>query len=89
MPRELRELPMTDDDYEILENGHGGIASFATGILVGAMVGLAVGVLFAPASGHVTRRRLRRRFDRLRDEAEDRVGEFGRRARRRLEQIRS
>lgn len=89
MPRELRELPMTDDEYEILENGHGGIAGFATGILVGALVGLAVGVLYAPASGHATRRRLRRRFDRLRDEAEDRVGEFGRRARHRLEQIRS
>ena len=54
----------------------------------GALAGVAVGILYAPASGQSTRRRLRRKLDNLREEATDRFDDFGRKARRRLAEIR-
>ncbi|HEX9895234.1 MAG TPA: YtxH domain-containing protein [Gemmatimonadales bacterium] len=79
---------MQDEDYEVVDDRAGSAGSFVAGVLIGALAGVAVGMLYAPASGQSTRRRLRRKFDRLRDEAGDRVDEFGRRARRKLAEMR-
>ncbi|MDX2057077.1 MAG: YtxH domain-containing protein, partial [Gemmatimonadales bacterium] len=43
--------------------GRGG---FGLGLLVGALLGATVALLFAPAPGHDTRRRLRRRLEDVR-----------------------
>jgi gas vesicle protein len=53
-----------------------GVLSFAAG--------LAVGVMFAPASGERTRRRLRRRGEEIADKAAESVQDIVDRARRRI-----
>jgi len=47
-------------------------ASFAAGLVLGAMVGAAVALLLAPERGTDTRRRLRKRIRSVRDGAEER-----------------
>lgn len=59
-----------------------GTGTFIGGLVVGLALGAAIGVLFAPASGAVTRRRLRRKAEDLREQAEDSLDEVGTRARR-------
>lgn len=49
-----------------------GLGSFVFGVVVGALAG----VLLAPARGEVTRRRLGRRVDELRDLAEEKIEEL-------------
>lgn len=61
---------------------HDGTGTFIGGLVVGLALGAAIGVLFAPASGAVTRRRLRRKAEDLREQAEDSLDEVGTRARR-------
>jgi YtxH-like protein len=74
--------------------GHAGsgVAGFAMGMVFGALLGAAFALLYAPDKGEKTRRQLKRRIQRLREEAAeglDRAGERGRkeliRRRRRLE----
>jgi gas vesicle protein len=46
------------------------------GVFIGAAVGAAVGVLFSPAKGATTRRKLKRRGQDFVDEIEDNLSEF-------------
>ena len=48
----------------------------------------AIGMLYAPQSGERTRRKLKKRLDEFREEAEDRATDLSRRARRKLAEIR-
>ena len=52
------------------------IGLFTAGIAVGAILGAAVALLFAPASGEVTRDSLRRRVRREPDDYDDIWGEL-------------
>jgi gas vesicle protein len=85
---------LVDPDEEIEEadelEARGGVG-FLIGFVVGALVGAGTALLLAPARGDVTRRRIRRRMHRLRDDASHRVDELRddaerefRRARRRI-----
>jgi hypothetical protein len=85
--RLVRQI-MRDEDDEVYSDRAGGAGSFIAGMLLGALAGVAVGILYAPASGQSTRRRIRRKLDHLREEAGDRFDDFGRKARRRLAEIR-
>ncbi|MCC5926882.1 MAG: YtxH domain-containing protein [Bacteroidetes bacterium] len=51
-------------------------AKIFAGALVGAAIGAALGVLFSPAKGSTTRRRLKRRGQDFVDEVEDNLSEF-------------
>ena len=79
---------MRDDDDEVYSDRAGGVGTFIAGVLLGALAGAAIGILYAPASGQSTRRRIRRKLDHLKEEAGDRFDDFGRKARRRLAEIR-
>ncbi|MDX2060052.1 MAG: YtxH domain-containing protein, partial [Gemmatimonadales bacterium] len=61
--------------------GRGG---FGLGLLVGALLGATVALLFAPAPGHDTRRRLRRRLEDVRDRVGEGVDEIDQRVRREI-----
>ena len=81
-----------DDDVEfVVEDDRPGwsAGTFLGGLVLGAAIGVAAGMLFAPASGSVTRRRLRRRVDDLRERAEEELEDLGREARERIAKVRS
>lgn len=65
-----------DETHEVtvIETDSGASAKW---FLIGALLGVGAGLLFAPQSGERTRRDLAKRARRLRDEAEDRLEEFG------------
>jgi len=67
--------------------GHG-IGGFAAGVVFGAMLGAGIALMFAPESGDGTRRRLRRRLERLREEAGEGLERARTAARRDLERRR-
>jgi gas vesicle protein len=46
------------------------------GVIVGAAIGAALGILFSPAKGTVTRRRLARKGQDFVDDVEDSISEF-------------
>lgn len=81
-----------DDDLELDDElpvvHERGAAAFFSGILVGALLGAGAALLLAPHKGDVTRRRIRRRWQRLADDTKDQVGEWGDDARRRLKRQR-
>jgi hypothetical protein len=67
------------DEPDMLEDtppagGHGG-ASFFAGFALGALLGVGAALLFAPARGAVTRKKLRRKLRSLKSEAADRIGD--------------
>ena len=65
-----------DTDIEIHDtNGHPGLVGFVFGFVCGALVAGAAVLVTAPAKGAVTRRRLRRRVEDIRDSAKDRLGD--------------
>lgn len=66
--------------------GRGG-GPFVAGLIVGALIGASAALLLAPDSGKVTRRRLRRRLEDLREDAADELRDAGKKLRRRLEDI--
>src|SRR3954471_9574016 len=71
-------IPQPDDDglpREMVPDWNN-IGLFTAGIAVGAILGAAVALLFAPASGEVTRGSLRRRVRRERDDYDDIWGEL-------------
>ncbi|MBL8988664.1 MAG: YtxH domain-containing protein, partial [Gemmatimonadetes bacterium] len=61
-----------------------GRGSFGLGLLVGALLGATVALLFAPAPGRDTRRRLRRRLEDVRDRVGEGVDEIDQRVRREI-----
>ncbi len=61
-----------------------GVASFITGLVVGALVGAGVALLFAPARGDRVRRRLGHGARALRERARDELEDAARRARREI-----
>jgi hypothetical protein len=69
-----------DMDYRDAEVGRG-IGGFAAGVVFGALLGAGIALMLAPDRGDKTRRRLRRRLERLREDA----GEGLERRRRRAE----
>lgn len=76
-----------DGDYEEDEEVSGrGLSSgsFATGLAIGALVGATVALLFAPAPGKVTRKKLKRRLEDARELAEDGIDELSRRAKKEI-----
>ena len=64
--------------------GGGGIAGFAMGVVFGALLGAGLALLYAPDRGDKTRRDLKRRLNRLREDAEDGLGRASDRARNEL-----
>jgi gas vesicle protein len=87
---ENEEMP--EDELEALDeadeatSGHG-VQGFLVGLMVGTMVGMSLALLFAPAKGQTTRRRLKRRIGKLRDRAEHGAQDFAKRARRELTRL--
>jgi len=53
------------------QSNNTGIIGFLVGLLSGLVVGSALGLLFAPHRGDVTRRKIRRRAEDLRDQVEE------------------
>lgn len=56
-----------DEPYVVIERHSGGVGNFFLGLAIGAGIAL----LFAPATGVETRRRLRRGAERVKDAAQD------------------
>lgn len=60
------------------------LGGFAAGMAVGALLGAFAALLLAPAPGHVTRRRLRRKLAHVREAAGDEWESLSRRAKREI-----
>lgn len=73
-----------DDATDETATSSGRLGGFAAGLTIGVLVGAGVALLFAPASGNVTRRRLRRKLDHAREIASDGLEDLRRRAKREL-----
>ncbi len=59
-----------------------GLGGFAAGVVFGALVGAGLALMFAPERGDKTRRRLRRRLERLREDTAEGLGRAGKLTRR-------
>jgi ElaB/YqjD/DUF883 family membrane-anchored ribosome-binding protein len=57
-------------------------------VVFGALLGAGIALMFAPDRGDKTRRRLRQRLERLREDASEGLGRAGERTRRELERRR-
>ncbi len=98
---ELDEDDLEGDDLEeVVRHRAPGIGLFAVGLLVGTFLGAGIAFLIAPARGEITRRRVRRRFRDLQDDARSHLGDLredaqrgldrqGRRIRRRMRRRRA
>jgi gas vesicle protein len=81
---------MADDESEVDEmtrrgdHSGRGIGGFAAGVVFGALLGAGIALMLAPDRGDVTRRHLRRRLQRLREDAAEGLDRAGDRARRDL-----
>jgi len=64
-----------EPEAEAAPEGHRGGLSFFAGFALGALLGVGAALLFAPARGAVTRKRLRRRLRSLRADAAGRLGD--------------
>ena len=67
------------DDTAVRGGGY-----FVAGLVLGALLGASTALLLAPASGRSTRRKLRHRFEELRDDAAGEIRDASRAARREL-----
>ena len=76
----LDEEDMDEEMAEREGGGTSGIAGVAVGLMVGAVLGAGVALLYAPERGDKTRRQLKRRIQKLRDEAESGLDRAGARA---------
>lgn len=74
----------SDQDSEEREAGGGSVAGFAMGVVFGALLGAGLALLYAPERGDKTRRYLRRRLSRLREDTEEGLGRMSERARKEL-----
>ena len=73
-----------EDENEADPESGRGIGGFAVGLGLGALIGAAAALLLAPAAGHVTRRRLKRKLEHAREIAGEEWDSFRRRAKREL-----
>ena len=78
------ERDRSEDEGGSTPGGGGGLAGFAMGVVFGALLGAGFALLYAPDRGDKTRRELKRRLTRLREDAEDGIERVGDRARREL-----
>jgi hypothetical protein len=78
-----------DEDDMDSERGSFGVAGFAVGLALGAVLGASAALLMAPAAGDVTRHRLRRRFRHARHIAEEKWDDLADRARKEVKKVRS
>ena len=78
-----KDIEATGKDIQ-LEVAGGRAGGFAAGIAIGVLLGAAVALLFAPARGEVTRARVRRRLENVRDYAEDEFDDLKKRTRKEL-----
>ena len=78
-----KDIEATGKDIQ-LEVAGGRSGGFAAGIAIGVLLGAAVALLFAPARGEVTRARVRRRLENVRDYAEDEFDDLKKRTRKEL-----
>ena len=86
-----RERGMAEDSEPQFEPQHTpgdresrGLGGFAAGVLIGAVLGVGLGMLFAPDRGNATRRRLRKRLAKLREQAGGGLETAGKRTRKEL-----
>jgi gas vesicle protein len=75
------ELEEETEEEAPSEMGAGG---FAAGLAVGALLGAAVALMFAPASGQITRRRIRRKFEDAKAYASEELEDLSKRARKEI-----
>jgi len=73
-----------DREIKLEVEGGSPAGGFAAGIAFGVLLGAAIALLFAPAQGQVTREKLRRRLDDVREYAEDEFDDLRKRARKQL-----
>lgn len=83
------EESMADDESRLTDmvdeaDASRGVGTFAAGVVFGAFLGAGIALMFAPERGDKTRRRLRRRLQRLREETADGLERAGSRTRRDL-----
>ena len=78
------EKDSPDRDIKLEVEGGSRVGGFAAGIAIGALLGAAVALLFAPAQGQVTRDKLRRRLEDVREYAEDEFDDLKKKARKQL-----
>jgi gas vesicle protein len=82
---EESEAESDDEDADEQEDEGGRrLGGFAVGVALGALLGAAAALLFAPASGHVTRRRLKRKLEHVREIAGDEWESLSQRAKREI-----
>ncbi len=87
MHEDERDEP--EDEVEAQEDspeapGRSSAGTFAMGVAVGALLGAAIALLLAPASGQVTRKRLRHRLAEVRDKAQEEWSDLSRKASREI-----
>lgn len=74
---EEREQDEELDDEELaFDEGPPRGVAFLAGFALGALLGAGAALLLAPERGQVVRRRMRQRFDHLRDDAADRLSDW-------------
>ena len=82
MNRMVKDPPGQEIKLEVEGGSRAG--GFAAGIAFGVLLGAAVALLFAPAQGRVTRDKLRRRLDDVKEYAEDEFDDLRKKARKEL-----
>jgi YtxH-like protein len=82
MNRMVKESP--DRDVKLEVDSGSRVGGFAAGIAFGVLLGAAVALLFAPAQGSVTRGKLRRRLEDVKEYAEDEFDDLRKKARKEL-----
>jgi gas vesicle protein len=91
---DLVEDEEQEDELDELEEVEGatGLVGFLTGFTLGALAGAGLALLLAPERGDITRRRIRKKFrdvsDDARDQFEDWKDDAGRELKRRQRQLR-
>jgi len=78
------DVPEPDEGSRDEDRSASAAGGFAAGLIVGALVGATVALLFAPERGDRTRRAVRKRLERLREDAGSELERAGALTRREL-----